>query len=314
LKALNQASIKKIAELAAQSSENDNALKGCANTARAWVKGMGQAIDLTQSAILRSRDGLENELQTHPEYTTWKAKYVQFTQEQTTVKRVEKAMLELSKDNSIIDRSELDQRMVGLKQGLFGSKKMVNIQEPPVLLWIEHQKEVHDQAISGFITKMKYISDNAWGMTKSANYQTLKLSASGYPQPDWNQATVDAKVKTTLATLNLTQLNAGSREWELVCQALESTWLDWSAAFDHLGSIQFYCDLIDPVLDIQVDPRIMSSCRGTIDFNGRQLKPSLVMNAKSTLYSKGYDKQANLISAKMKALQCPVPSASVMNP
>ncbi len=312
---LNQSSIKKIKDTAEKSSSEEDALRICAQTSRSWIAGIRQALTMTVSTIRKAKADLEGELSKNGDYRTWKAQYSRIETEKVTIRRVEKAMLELSKDNSIIDRSELSQRMSRLKSGLFGSKTAFAFGKPPVLAWIDHTKKMHDEAISAFLQGLKAIRSGSFSLTRLGRGEVKMIPVLApvpitYNDPNLIEA---AKEMQNLSNINLDQIQLGSREHEIVCQQLESTWLDWSAAIDHLGAIQFFCDMIDPVLDVKIDNSVVTACRGVTQLNGNTFKKSIYKQAQTVLIEKGFRNSASLVSKKLKELQCPLPEVSAMN-
>ncbi len=313
MKSVHANSMKKIQEAAAQASDSESALKSCAQAGRSWFSSIQQSVTLTGSIISTNKQNVEVELSKNREYSQWKAQYTRLETQKVTVSRVEKAMQELAKDTSVIDRSELAQRMVNLKAGLFGSRTSWGIIPPPVLSWINHTKLMHDQAISAFDLSMKAVRADSYSLTEVGRGKHFVYSPGGgvYVNPEEAK-----KAKTTsqaLSNLTLKELPMGSREHELVCQRLESAWLDWSAAFDHLGSIKLFCDMIDPVLDVKMDISVTSTCRGIGQINGTTYRKPIYDSARETLVRKGFQADASLVSAKMKELKCPMPDVSVMN-
>ncbi|UOF00035.1 hypothetical protein [Bdellovibrio reynosensis] len=313
MKTLHATSIRRIAELAPKAYEDESNLRACAQSTRTWITGVRQAISATGSLLAKNRTDLEAELSGNAEYRQWKLQYNLIETEKLTIKRVEKAMQELAKDNSIVDRSELAQRMVLLKSGLFGSRSAWGFGNPPVLAWINHTKTMHDQAVAAFSTGVRAVRNGSYSLTDAGRGKHVKYTISGMPYTDPKVQVEANQIMQTLSNINLTNLPLGSREQEIVCQQLESAWLDWSAAIDHIGAIQFFCDMIDPVLDVKMDSSVMNACRGNTQLNGSTLVKSTVQNAKDTLVRKGFQADANLISQKLKALQCPMPAVSVMN-
>lgn len=313
LKAMHLNALKRISELAPKSSEDEASLKACAQATRSWIAAINQAVTFTYNVTTQSRAELEAELMRNPEYQDWKARYNLVEVEKVTITRVEKAMQELAKDNSIIDRSELAQRMVRLKSGLFGSRGSWGFGVPPVLAWINHTKRMHDQSAAAFTVDMEALRQSALSLTPAGRGEAIKFGPYGQQQLDHQMIDAGRAAAEKLESFNLTNLPLESRAHELACQQLESAWLDWSSAVDHLGAIQFFCDLIDPVLDIKMDENLVKSCRGNIRLNGTVIAKSTVNEAAGVLVRKGYKDKAMLVSAKLKSLQCPMPSVSVMN-
>lgn len=315
LTTLNLTSIKKIKDTADNSSTEENALKLCAQASRSWIAGIRQALAMTIKTIRKAKTDLEGELSKNSDYRTWKAQYSRIEMEKVTIRRVEKAMQELSKDNSIIDRSELAQRMGNLKGGLFGSRTAFAFGKPPVLAWIDHTKKMHDESISAFLQGLAAVRSGSFSLTRLGRGE-VRLAPVLAPVPIvYNDPylTEASKEMQNLGNINLNQIPLGSREHEIACQQLESTWLDWSAAIDHLGAIQFFCDMIDPVLDVKMDRAVVTACRGVTQLNGKTYKKSIYNEAKTVLVEKGFKNSATLISQKLKELQCPMPEVSVMN-
>ncbi|KHD89066.1 MAG: hypothetical protein OM95_05800 [Bdellovibrio sp. ArHS] len=313
MKNLHASSMKRIADAAVKAFEDESALKTCAAASRSWMNGVRQAVSLTTAVISNSKVSLETELSRNAEYNQWKAQYTRIEVEKVTIKRVEKAMQELSKDTSIIDRSELAQRMVNLKSGLFGSRSAWGFGAPPVKAWIDHTKTMHDQAISAFVTSMSAVRNGSYSLTKSGRNQDVIITPAGYYYRDPKIQMESGKIARELSNLTLQELPMGSREQELMCQYLESAWLDWSAAIDHLGAVQFFCDMIDPVLDVKMDKAVLTSCRGNTQLNGTTFSKSVVLQAQDVLVRKGYKNDAALVKKKLDELQCPMPAVSVMN-
>lgn len=313
LKTLHATSMKRISETAVKAVEDEAYLKACAQSTRSWISGARMAINAAGQVVNKSSVELESELAANAEYRQWKVHFNLIETEKLTIKRVEKAMQELAKDNSIIDRSELAQRMVLLKSGLFGSRSAWGFGKPPVLAWINHTKAMHDQAVAAFDTGVRAVRNGSYSLTDAGRGKAVKYTISGMPYTDPKVQVEATKVMQSLSNINLDNLPLGSREQEIVCQQLESAWLDWSAAIDHIGAIQFFCDMIDPVLDVKMDAAVVTACRGNTQLNGNTTFKSVVLTAKDTLIRKGFQADANLISAKLKDLQCPMPAVSVMN-
>ncbi|MFP5519315.1 MAG: hypothetical protein ACLGGX_05390 [Bdellovibrionia bacterium] len=311
LKALNTNSQSKISTLANQAITDESAVKSCASVSRSWIGGIRQAVQLTQNVVASEKDLLEKKLNESAEYRTWKTQYTKLRMEELTIRRVEKAMEELAKDNSIINRSELDQRMRILKAGLFGRNVSFAFGRPPVLAWLEHTKSAHDMAVSQFINGFKILRNAAWTLTDSA--KAFKEDPKKFARASVKKQMEDNNLADKLATLTIENLPVGTREHELACQYLESTWIDWSAAVDHLGATQFFCDLIDGTIDPKIDRDISMYCRGTRQIDGTVYKKSVIDAAKDTLVQKGFQQQANIVAKQMKTLRCPLPGASVMN-
>lgn len=317
LKSLNTTSIKKISLLAQKVDSDETAVSACATTVKSWIAGHKQAIQLTSGMIQSQKQSVERQLSENTEYRMWKTQFDRLQLEKLTVTRVEKAMTELAKDNSIIDRSELDQRMSLLKAGLFGRRGSWAFGKSPVQAWLDHTKSMHDRSVSSFLSGVEVLNNTAYNLSYNQKMEEFRQRLMKAKVPMVDYGTLSAiqaealRASKNMATLTLNNLPLGSRENELVCGQLETAWLDWSAAMDHLGATQFFCDMIDPVLDVKVDKAIVSYCRGSENVTATQR--TAVSQAKDLLVRKGYQASASIVSKKMKELNCPLPPVSVMN-
>jgi hypothetical protein len=315
LTALNKTNFGRVSKYAPKASEDTAALASCAQAARSWISGINEAMGLTTSILAKNKVALENELNQYADYRSWKTQFNIIENQKITISRVEKAMQELAKDSSIIDRSELAQRLVILKAGLFGSRGFGWGNKPrvPVYDWIDHTKDVHDKAISAFLTDFKSVRDEAFSITDTGLGKTYIMTNSGVQYKNPVKQVRDNEIADKLENLNLTTVPFGSRQHEIICQRLEASWLDWTAALDHLGSIQFFCDMIDSVLDAKMDQAVVEQCRGVTKLSGQVVSKSMVTAAKDLLVARGFKANAQIVSNRMTELQCPMPPVSVMN-
>lgn len=322
MRAMHTSSITRILAITKKTQSEDSVLKTCAQMGRSWIAGIRQTINTTAAIISKEQKSVDVELSQNSEFRQWKAKYNQVKIEQITVDRVEKALEALAQDNSIIDRSELSQRMAVLKSGLFGSsgfKVAMLSGAPPVLAWLEYTKKMFDQEAAKFIAGFKKLKEGDLSFSSSGKNPQLDLVGIRLVAPTVQVERIEAEVRRNiqnaenLVNINLKNLPLGSRQNEVACQQLEASWLSWSASLDHLGATQLFCNMIDNALDIGVDKGIIKFCRGQVDLNGRVNSTSAINEAKKILVDKGYQKAAILISAKLKELKCPMPTVSVMN-
>lgn len=271
------------------------AIKMCADTARTWVRALREALRLTSVLANQERIAVEAELAQNPEYVAYRDHYRRLQQEQATVNRVTRVMRELARDNSVIDRSELDQRLASLKGALFGRPRGGWLAgKAPVEAWLVHTLQFQAQRISSF----------------NDNIRRLQTAAA--------QLTGDRVGAGTLDAITPTKIPLGTRGHEITCQLLESTWLDWAASIDHLGAAEFMCDMVDPYIDNKVDPDLVRFCRGELALDGRQIRDSRLIEVRKALTRKqgnnpSYKDWAQRVADKMRAIQCPMPPVSVMN-
>lgn len=326
VKMLNDISRRRIMALEQQMlSDDQNAILTCADTTRSWVKGMRQALNLTRDIVNRQRQAVETTLSQNPEFASWRVQAQQIRAEEQTVTRVARVMQELAKDTSVIDRSELDQKLMLIKGALFGTKGAWRWGRSPIAEWLEHTLRLHGNRISSFNENIRSLQTAAFQIRMSGQLDfpmMMQMSA----REDYKQAISRSQAAFNLETINLEKVPLGSRGHELACQLMETAWLDWSGAIDHLGATEFMCDLIDGYIDNKIENGIVRFCRGEIALDGRQIRNSRIQDAKQTIINKKqymnpgyatggsrtYRDWAMLVAQKMNDLQCPLPPVSVM--
>lgn len=294
LKSFHTASMKRIADSAPKSSDDEKHLRTCAQAGRSWIKSLQQTVDLTATVVNKTKTEVNNKLASNKGYSYWVDQYNRAQK----IHHFEKALEELAKGNSSIDRSELAQRMKTLKAALFGPRKKFSFGAwtPPVLAWIEHTKKEYDDSINKFSAEVKQIQDGSYSLTQAAH--TNRLLISSELQMEGNK---EAKY---LANLNLNKIPAGSVGHNQTCKALESASSVWTSALNHLQAIQLFCNLISPVLvDTAVDEGIKKAC-GTPGFDGKVVSKSYMQQEHDRLNVEGIRKKAVLVERSQKALQC----------
>lgn len=317
IRTLNDVSRKRIAALEPRVRKDDGAaIKMCADTTKSWINGLRQAIRLAQAMLNDERENVEKELSTNPEYTAWRDQYRRLQEEQGTVSRVARVMKELAKDNSVIDRSELDQRITLLKRSLFGVSGSWRLGRSPIQEWLEHTLRLHGNRISSMHQNIKQLQAAAFELSESGR---IVNHPGSYRIPDpvyFEHLRRAGKVMANLDSITVDTIKPGTRGHEIACQTFETAWLDWSASVDHLGATEFMCDMIDSHLDNKVEKALVSFCRGQLAFDGRQVVKSRIQDAKArvaitkAISNKSYRDWAFLVSKKMNDLKCPMPGTS----
>lgn len=291
-------------------------IKLCAQTSRTMINGLIQMVNMTKTLINGERASLEQELGKNPEYAAWRNQYRLIQQEQTTASRVGRVMAEMSKDNSVLARNELDQRMTLLKSALFGLRGSWSLGRSPVMEWLEHTMRLHANRISSFSDNISRLQSAAYELARSGAIDTRKKMT--YAQMDATEVQ-NNRAAMALETITADRVKLGTPGHELACQVLETAWLDWSAAIDYLNGARFMCDMIYPYLDNKVETKLVKFCRGDMTFDGRQLEMSRLQDAAAKLTktvqsdAKTYEQWSVLLGKKMKQIQCKMPSVSSMN-
>jgi hypothetical protein len=170
--------------------------------------------------------------------------------------------------------------------------------------------EEHARSLGQFTRSLKALQAAAWSVTDTA--KSINLPPDQLRKWPAKKMKEDSLASQNLSSLNTSKIRPGTREHELICQKLETAWIDWSSAMDHLGATQFFCDMIDGVLDIKMNQTIVTLCRGAIAADGRVLRKSDIELSRAYLVDKGHRQDASNIAQRMKQLSCPLPGVSVL--
>lgn len=292
------------------SSVNSNLIQDCATLGKSWFTTIHQMSQLSMDLVLADQKAKEAELMKNEEFRQWKLQTVKIKKEQETTDQLSKVLQELAKDNSVIDRSELSQRMELLRAALFGVKGSMSLGKSPIYSWLSYTAALHQSSVGAFIANFDRISSGSYGMMASAQNQSHSKSPAKLDQQFYQ----DMQLQKKLGNLNLAEIPMGSAGHTKLCRDLEEAWTHWSEAIDHLGAIEFMCDIIDPYVSSQAETGIINTCRDEIKYDGTILRMSEIKKMKARLTTAKYNNmslksQVELISTKMNDLECPMPSA-----
>lgn len=311
LRATNGISRQRLSALEPKVLDNDpNAIRYCATIAKTWIKALRQIHGVTGQIINGERARLEDTLRQDPAYATWLERSQAAKAEEQTISRVARVMKELAKDNSVIDRSELDQRMSLLQGALFGYRGTW-LSHSPIDQWLTHTLKLHTTRVASFNENIRQLQIGSGRLRVGGAAQFAGTTGTGVLRYAGYDDNLDA--------MTIDKVVPGTRGHEVACQLLKTTWLDWSASVDHLGASSFMCDMIDEYIDNKVQSGIAQFCRGEIGFDSRQLRPSRIQLAHHALVNpvanggKSARDWAILVSKKVQDLKCPMPPVSVMN-
>ncbi|UYL10204.1 hypothetical protein B9G69_006380 [Bdellovibrio sp. SKB1291214] len=280
-----------------------NELSECANQGMNWLKNIYSALLSTQSQIAKASSDLEDSLAKSPDYQDLKDQ----AEKMTTISRVERAMQELTKENPVFNRSELPQNTEQIKYALFGSHASW-YNSSPTMDWINHTVDAKNMALSNFNLAVEQLRKNALNLSDAKDQSIIK--------PIDIYGRVSAKSQKIISTetekaKNLVQLNKSNKRltgnrnaMEVVCKNLDTAWLQWTQALELVGSIQFLCDMVDPIVDITIGKNVVQVCRGNLDLDARYGKKPLVETIKQDLVRNGYETQALKLKSIIDELGC----------
>lgn len=283
----------------------------CATDGRSYVATLASIVRQTEATVRSHRASLYSQLSKDKEFASYQLAEAKAYREVDTLAKIGNILERLNKDNSIIDKSEMHQQMAALKYALFNTDSW--IKSSPVMAWLKHSNKMYAESIGRFNTEMSSLIYGAQGITKSGNRIPMP------PRSDFNneryfkevsQYVRDTAQTSKLGNVTLALAPVGTPQNKDICQHLESAWLEWASALDHLSAQDFFCKTISNLMDQAVEPGIKDHCYGKVDFAGKVQQKSLIAAQQSTLVEIGAKAQAQLVSKKLKELQCEMPNAT----
>ncbi len=290
----------------------DRATTMCAQEVKTWAKRIGDTINFLSKSINSERVEIDQILSVNPDYKTWNREYNKLRSERKTVSTVTKVLREMSRSDAVFVRTELAQRANDLKNTLF-NRTAGMLSKSPVEAWLQNNIDMHQNSISQFIHFLRLLQKGAGELTTTGGTSGAAMMGMGSvdvgmsvmlnPQV-WN----DMVTEVNLSNINLKNLPKGSRKQEIACQQLRLGVVKFNEAKDYLGSAQFMCDMIDPVVS-DTNSKIIQICRGSTTFN--DTKKSTLEQFRQKMSSRGssgsqksMQDSANLLKKRAKDLQC----------
>jgi len=299
-------------------NDDPRAIKGCSDETKRWMTRMSDLMEYTASLVNSERTQVAKELGESEEYRVWAVQYERLRAEKRSVDRVTRVLQEMTKDDAVHIRSELDQRATDLKNTLFAKAGILE-GRAPVVAWLENNLEMHERSIGTFLDLVKVLQKGSYQMTDTGRlsaFQRAMLAAATSEMYNSNtQLWDDIKTKSQLTNLTLNTLKIGTREHEIACQQMRTAMVKYYASKDYLGTADFMCDMIDSVV-VDSSDRIIKICRGSNTFN--DVKRSEIDARRVRMSSKAAGQSsmndyAALMQKKSKALQCPSPATQMID-
>lgn len=291
----------------------DKAIALCGQEVKSWAKRITDSINFLNRSINSERVEIDQLLSVNADYKKWSREYNKLRSERKTVNTVTKVLREMSRDDAVFVRTELSQRASDLKNTLF-NRTAGMLSKSPVEAWLQNNIDMHQNSISQFIHFLRLLQKGAGELTTTGGSSRAVMMGMGStpeapfaivlnPQV-WN----DMLAEVNLTNINLKTIPKGSRKHEIACQQLRLGVVKYNEAKDYLGSAQFMCDMVDPVVS-DTNSKIIQICRGSSTFNNTT--PSTLEQFRRKMISKGANNQArsmadslSLLKKRSKDLQC----------
>lgn len=298
-----------------KSTETAADIQSCARNTRSYVSILANINQQSAQTVRAHRTSLNTQLSRDKDFAKFQQEEIRAYREVDTLSKIGGVLERLNKDNSVIDKSEMHQQMAALKYALFNTDKW--FKSSPVMAWLKHANTMYAESMGRFNKEMASLIYGAQGITKSGNTMPMPPRSDFRNEEYFRQVSQyvkDTQMTSQLANVTLKLAPVGSPQNKNICQHLESAWLEWASALDHLGAQDFFCKTISNLMDQTVEQGIKDHCYGKVDFTGKVVTKSNIAAQQTKLVQAGSKAQAQLVSKKLKELQCEMPDpASALN-
>ncbi len=291
--------------------ESDRSIPLCSQEVKSWIKRIADSVNFLSKSINSERTEVDTILSQSSDYKPWNRDFKKIKSEKKTVNTVLKVLREMGKPDAVYIRSELAQRGNDLKNSLF-NRNAGFLSKSAVEAWLQNYIDQHQNSVSQFIHHFRLLQQDAQQIRGPVNTGSNSSRSQRIPSP--LSALINPQAWNTMVTqVDLSKLTpqsvpVGSRTHEIVCQEIQIGIVKYNQAKDFLGSAQFMCDMIDPIVT-DTTQQLVQICRGSATVNSN-IKSTLEQY-RMKLVSKGFNNSQrslldslNLLKSKSKQLQC----------
>lgn len=288
-------------------------LQACSLVATSYMSLLQETIRLTALTARDHEASLNQQLIADKEFSSFQAEEQKMNREVETLSRVTDILSRLSREDSVIDKSEMHIQIEQLKRALFNSEGWFSAS--PVMSWLNFSNEQHVRAGGRFTTEWNTLTQKLYDITPAGRGKYERLIAQGaaagglgiVANPLMKDIARDRSQAEQLSVLNLNIAPVGSIQHTESCRMLENIWTEWAAALDHLSAQSFFCQTIQSMVDGSVESKIVNHCFGDIGLDGKQRRVSTIQKNMQQLTDLKFQERAQRASAKLKELQCKMP-------
>jgi hypothetical protein len=299
--------------LALEDTGSSEKIQACSQIATSYMNLLQEMIRLTALTARDHEASLNQQLLADKEFSSFQAEEQRLNREVETLSRVADILSRLSREDSVIDKSEMHIQIEQLKRALFNSEGWFSAS--PVMAWLTFSNDQHVRAGGRFSTEWNNLTQKLYAITPAGRGNYERIIAQGAAagglavllNPMAKDISRDRHRAEHLQVLNLQVAPIGSPQHTESCRMLENVWTEWAAALDHLSAQNFFCRTIQSMVDGTVEPKIVNHCFGDVGLDGKQLRASTIQKNMQKLVDLKFQQRAKRASAKLKELQCKLP-------
>jgi len=261
LKTSGALAMKALAEVAENQFSGNVNYAACAQNTKSFVETIDQSASLAKQLVKLSQESIERGLQGNNEYKQYSARLSSINQKKYQAERVTNSLDKLQAYANKITQSEIDAEMNKVRGGLFGEGYFT---DSPVIKWFKYVNGLHKGEVTRFLDGLDSLRKRSYKMTASGSAMPTVPLYRGYEQLHQKQIARDRKIAKNLENFTLKTLPLGTKEHENVCRELNDVWGHWTAALDHLGASDAFCNMIEPYVydNRSEDKSLVKMCRG----------------------------------------------------
>lgn len=312
----NLDSIEKLHKANENSLAQGNSIEACKDQTLIWIDTLTKIHGFAQTLSKNIKLNMDKTLSQNPDYYKWYKQNAQIIEEQENLKRFKNLMQTLAEPNSVIEKSELAERIKILHQNIFkGRRSYLVIQSgSPVQSWLEHKLQEHLASMKEFKDQFALLMNKGWQSSSYMEYMQQRSKSSVVV----TKAISDNYYKSLQQSRNLTAFDLpkfplGTDNHRIACQQLESAWISYTRAISHLGASQLFCQLIDSQLDTGgTQKKTLRFCRGKETYSKKTVTKndlSVIDSAKYDIINGDLKTSAQHVIEAMNRLACPGLSA-----
>ncbi|GEM_PF-2491130 len=306
----------------------------CSSKSRAFLEVISKIIEHSFLTLDLLDQSLQKQCSADPDYRSLSAKNKNVVHEVEFLTKVKDLLTQLNSDNALLDKMELDSTIYLLNQSLFGTPNGIIFIRgaSPAMSWLEFVWENHLRSLNNFKNDYQQLANELFKNTPAYHLDYIMKNKKGEVIKDifgnpvkynsnplrFNDFDIQKAYKNDyLAAQNLSlirpqEIPEGTLQHTRACRRLENLWISWSAAIDHLGATQFFCEYISEFFSPATEKSILQRCQGQQDIYGQVIKLSDIEQTLLSLSQNGLKEKANYVSVKMKQMNCPMPTMDVL--
>lgn len=290
---------------AAKATRTVEETKACAETAKYFVKTIGDSASISLQLLKIAKAAVETELKNTTDYGLLSSTRGELDEKKIQALRVINSLDAMKTFADTMTRAEIDNSMKNIRESLLS--RNYKVLKSPVEKWFVRSEKLHNAAVSDFAAGLVSLRQMAANVG-SAPAKTSRFGRFGFAAPQ-RAVAVNADAQQ-LKPFTLKNLPLESDAHRNVCRELQGVWDQYGIAVRQLASMNAFCGLIEPyLLDTRKeDQELVAWCRGD---RNQPKSVSKILTMKNKLITKHRRDWAVFLTRKMKELACMDPTSAL---